>query len=175
MSKNVIYKDSNGNELARKVKGRGRPPKGDNVEQVGDDIIVKNCSLTKVANARLVDVNGTVVWVPTAPVVASTDGFVVHNYVLKLDGTLEDEGVKGRGRPKRGYEKVEDSKVIDGVHLQGHFLFIETAEEDTSKIGSESTTDQVTDQVEVFEAETEEADTELVFADADIDDDDILM
>jgi len=76
----LIYVDENGTELERKVKGRGRPPKGSIKQEDGNFIV------------HPVDVKHQVV-----------------DYIdVNEGGDVVSRTEKGRGRSKPGYTKMTD-------------------------------------------------------------------
>lgn len=127
-------------EVARRDRGPGRPPQGPTVIEGQDgNLYITNCLTDEPANPSAfnkVEVNGTTVWYPRK----SAERFVPHLYTLdEATGVLTDEGEKGQGRPKAGFEKVEDSRVIDGRDLQGHWLKVVTPEAEEAEAEVEAT------------------------------------
>lgn len=81
----LIYVDENGQELERKVKGRGRPPKG-SVKQEDGSFIVHPVEEIERQVVNYIDVN---------------EG-----------GDVLSSEEKGRGRPRQGYTKMTDGEHV---------------------------------------------------------------
>ena len=81
----LIYLDVDGKETHRKIKGKGRPPKG-SVKQDNGDFIVHPVEVIERQVVKYIDVN------EGGDVLSSED--------------------KGRGRPKTGYTKMTDGEHI---------------------------------------------------------------
>lgn len=145
----VVYLDVDGNEVARVAKKAGRPPIGPNVTKDEDgNIFISEVLTDKPANLsqhRAVEVDGKVLYVPRNTPISSVSRKYVYD---KATGELTDEGPKGRGRSSKDYEKVEDSKVLNGVELQGHWLKVvdtvsDSATEADTEIEVESSVEEV--------------------------------
>lgn len=109
-------------EVGRQVKGPGRPPVGPNIMKADDgNVYIASCLESKPADVSgYVEVeleDGKTIWYEKNK---SSSKSVVRKYKLVND-SLIDEGPAGRGRPAKGYVKIEDDLVVDGVNLKGHF------------------------------------------------------
>lgn len=198
MAKQMILKDSEGKELARYDRGRGRPPVGDHVSQ--DDkgnitiVGVTSDQPDDMTMFREVIVGEKTFFVPRHKPVLPP----VRKFTYNADtGELKDEGPKGRGRAPQGYEQIDDEKTINGVELKGHWLktvkneveetvqsteSIEenepvsvTSDDDDDEILTPEELDMIDDTVdddEILSAEeADELEEELVTAEAMFDDD----
>lgn len=87
--------------------GKGRPK------------VVKGCIRTAKEGYRLIP-DFMDAYAPIVPEVAPKTQS--RKYTLRVDGSLQDDGVRGRGKSPVGYSKVESDTVIDGVNLNGHWL-----------------------------------------------------
>jgi hypothetical protein len=112
-------------EIGRKQKGAGRTPVGPNITVASDgNVYVTDCTTEKpekVAEGyELISTqtdSGTDIFYSKP---RSGKGDVIKKFAL-IDGKLVDQGVAGRGRPARGYVKIEVDTELNGVQLKGHF------------------------------------------------------
>ena len=112
-------------EVGRKKKGAGRTPIGPNITVADDgNVYITDCVTEKpdkVAEGyELVSTQtdaGTDIYYSKP---RSGKGDAIKKFEL-IDGKVVDQGVAGRGRPARGYVKIEVDTEVEGVQLKGHF------------------------------------------------------
>lgn len=123
-------------EVGRKVKGPGRPPIGPNIMQADDGNIYITGVLTEepkdVSSYIEVELEDSTIWYKKQKSVSKN---VTRKYEL-VNGKLVDQGVAGRGRPAKGFVKIEEDLVIDGINLNGH-LYNDNAEEVVDEVDDE--------------------------------------
>lgn len=130
-------------EAGRKKRGPGRPPVGPNIMKTDDgNVYISDCVLKEPSDpsnwVEVVSDSGTKVWYEKTK---SVDNSLTRKYSM-VNGKLVDEGVAGRGRPARGYKKIETDFVVSGVNLNGHLYndgseVVETKKPRVKKVKSE--------------------------------------
>ena len=142
-------------EVGRKLKGPGRPPVGPNIMNADDgNIYITDVLLEEpkdVSSYIEVELEDTTIWYQK---LKPASKHVTKRYSLGANGKLVDEGPAGRGRPKKGYTKVETDLIVDGVNLNGHFY---DGLEDDDEVKDEVVTDEYE---EVEEPEVDEDELE---------------
>ena len=132
-------------EVGRKVKGPGRPPVGPNIMKADDGNIYITDVLTEEPNDTTnyieVELDDQVVWYEKQKPVSKN---VTKKYEL-VDGKIIDRGVAGRGRPAKGFVKIEEDLIVDGVNLNGHFYNDNAEEEDVVEDEEFEVVDEVED------------------------------
>jgi hypothetical protein len=142
----LIYVDAEGNELSRKVKGKGRPPRGA-VKQDNGDFIV-----SPVADA----VRFTPEYITFGP-----DGEIAVE-LKDADGNLVSRLAKGRGRPKPGFTKLTEgeyaghwTKVFDADGNAVDETVVATVVEDSEAESEAEAGDEPENEVTVTVTETD--------------------
>lgn len=139
MSKYFVFQQGKAGiqtEIGRKKRGAGRPPVGEDIVKDDDgNVYISNCLTTEPHNVpegvEYVNIetdDGQQIWYKKSKPASRQSS---RKYKV-VNGKLVDEGAAGRGRPAKGYVKVESDKVIDGVNIKGHFLFQEEDEVEAS-------------------------------------------
>jgi len=164
--KNFVFQslvDGVQTEIGRKLKGPGRPPVGPNIMNADDgNVYITGClqvEPTHPSSYVAVEVDGSKIWYEKLKPVNKN---VTKKYEL-VDGKLTDLGPAGRGRPAKGFVKIEDDRTIDGVNLKGHF-YNDGEEEDTSAEVEETEVEDGYEEVEPepeAEDEVDETETDL--------------
>ena len=108
-------------EVGRKVKGPGRPPVGPNIMNADDgNIYITDVLVAQPkdpSNFIEVELEDSTIWYKKQkPVVKNS----TRKYEL-VNGKIVDQGTAGRGRPSKGFVKIENDLIVDGVNLKGHF------------------------------------------------------
>jgi len=154
-------------EVARKVRGPGRPPVGPNIMKADDGNIYVSDVLIKepedISGYVVAEVDGEFFWYKKMkPVSKST----TKKY--RLDGLkIIDEGTAGRGRPSKGYTKIDEDLIVDGVNLNGHFYsdgVAEVAKPKAPKVNTENEveiSDEIPEGYEAVESDEVESDSDL--------------
>lgn len=127
----MIWEDKDGNVLDAQPRGKGRPP-ADVEETPEGNYVLRGCVmkdgeiLTPKAQISLVK--------------RGADGDPVSYVTLDADGEEVERERKGRGRPRNGFEKIDDKNNP----LHGHWVMtLEEEEEEEAKVTPKDETTEV--------------------------------